>query len=98
MNTSTSVSKSSRLHGEIQQVWAIAWPLILTNLLHVSVGIIDFKMVGVLGVTSIAAVGMARQVMMLLMVLMLAISGGASVLVAHAYGAEDQRKVSEVSA
>ena len=77
---------------------AIVWPLIITNSLNVVVGMVDFKMVGVLGVESIAAVGIARQVMMFLMVLMIAISGGASVLVAHAHGAGDWDRVSVVSA
>ena len=94
----TTLQKRSLLSSEIQQVWAIAWPLILTNMLNVSVGIVDYKMVGVLGVTAIAAVGMARQIMMLLLVLMLAISGGSSVLVAHAYGAKQHKKVSEIAA
>ena len=31
------------LSNEIPQVWAVAWPLILTNMLNVLVGIIDFK-------------------------------------------------------
>lgn len=88
----------SLLRGEVVRVWGVAWPLILTNMLNVSVGIIDFKMVGSLGITAIAAVGMSRQVMMFLMVLMIAISGGVSVLVAHAHGAGDQERVSRVSA
>lgn len=87
----------SELKLEAAQVWAIAWPVILTNLLKVMVGIVDLKMVGALGTSSIAAVGMARQVMMFLMVLMIAISGGSSVLVAHAYGAGDRKRVSEVA-
>ena len=65
----------SLLKREISSVWAIAWPLILTYILNGLVGIVDFKMVGVLGFESIAAVGMSRQVMMLIMVLMIAISG-----------------------
>ena len=85
-------------NNEIQRVWAVAWPLILTIILNVSVGLVDFKMVGTLGVVSIAAVGMSRQIMMFLMVLMLAISGGSSVLVAHAYGAKQYQKVSEIAA
>jgi len=82
---------------EAIQVWAVAWPVILTNLLKVTVGIVDLKMVGTLGIAPIAAVGMARQVMVFLLVLMIAISGGSSVLVAHAYGAGEQRRVSEVA-
>jgi putative MATE family efflux protein len=86
------------LNNEIKHVWAVAWPLIMSNILNVTVGIVDFKMVGALGVASIAAVGMSRQVMMFLLVLMLAISGGSSVLVAHAYGAKERQKVSEIAA
>ncbi len=88
----------SLLKREISSVWAIAWPLVLTYILNGLVGIVDFKMVGVLGFESIAAVGMSRQVMMLIMVLMIAISGGSSVLVAHAYGAKDPDRVSKVAA
>jgi putative MATE family efflux protein len=88
----------SLLKREASNVWAIAWPLILTNMLNVLVGIVDFKMVGVLGVESIAAVGMSRQVTMFIMVLMIAISGGSSVLVAHAYGASDPERVSRIAA
>lgn len=83
--------------AEFRRVWKIAWPLILTNMLQVTVGIVDFKMVGTLGIESIAAVGMSRQVMMFIMILMIAINGGSSVLVAHAYGAGDQRKVSRTA-
>ena len=79
-------------------VWALVWPIILTNLLNVAVGLVDFKMVGGLGVASIAAVGMAQQVMMFIMVVMIAISGGSSVLVAHAPGAGDRQRVGEVAA
>ncbi len=79
-------------------VWAVAWPIILTNLLNVAVGLVDFKMVGGLGVGPIAAVGMSQQVMMFLMVVMIAISGGSSVLVAHAHGAGDRERVGEVAA
>jgi len=82
---------------EFKRVWKIAWPIILTNMLYVLVGIVDFKMVGSLGITSIAAVGMSRQVMMFIMILMIAVSGGSSVLVAHAYGAKDQQKVSRTA-
>lgn len=87
----------TQLRSESGKMWTIVWPLIITNLLNVSVGIVDFKMVGSLGVESIAAVGIARQVMMFLMVLMIAISGGASVIIANAYGANDRARVSKVA-
>ncbi|NQV18706.1 MAG: MATE family efflux transporter [Armatimonadetes bacterium] len=93
------LNKHPHFHQEeFIRVWKIAWPLIFTNMLHVLVGLVDFKMVGSLGIESIAAVGMSRQVMMFIMILMIAISGGCSVLVAHAYGAEDQSRVSRTAA
>ncbi len=84
--------------GEVWEVWTVAWPLIVTSMLNVAVGIADLKMVGALGVSSIAAVGMARHVVMFLLTVMIAISRGPTVLVAHAYGARDPRRVSEVAA
>jgi len=84
--------------SEAHQVWAVAWPLILTNMLHVAVGIVDLKMVGMLGVGPIAAVGMSRQVAMLLLILTVAVSGGTSVLVARAHGAGDKDQVRKTAA
>ena len=78
-------------------MWKIVWPLIVTNVLNVVVGMVDLKMIGVLGVDAIASIGMARQVMMFIMVLMVAISGGASVVIANAFGAGDTERVSNVS-
>ena len=89
---------NSLLKQEISSVWKVVWPLILTNILNVLVGIVDFKMVGALGVESIAAVGMSRQVMMLFLVLMITISGGSSALVAHAFGAGEYDRVSKIAA
>lgn len=91
-------SDPAALKTESRRVWAIAWPVLLTNILNVTVGIIDFKMVGSLGISAIASVGMSRQVMMFVMVLMIAISGGSSVLVAHAHGAGDRAAVSATAA
>ena len=98
MENTTDSHQLKLLKREIPKVWQIAWPLILTNLLNVAVGIVDLKMVGTLGFESIAAVGMSRQVTMFIMVLMIAISGGSSVMVARAYGSGDQSLVSIISA
>ena len=97
MENTTVEQKHSVLLNEIPQVWRIAWPLILTNLLSVTVGIVDLKMVGTLGFESIAAVGMSRQVTMFIMVLMIAINGGSSVMVARAYGSGDQGLVTAIA-
>jgi MATE family multidrug resistance protein len=82
---------------ESKALIALVWPLLVTNLLNVSVGIADMKMVGVLGVAPLAAVGTSRQVFMLILGLMLAVAGGTSVLIAHAHGARDTKRVGRVS-
>ncbi len=84
--------------SEIRNVWRIAWPVIITNVLNVLVGLVDLRMVGALGVTEIAAVGMGRQVMNLVFVIMIAISGGSSVVIARAHGAGDIKGISSTAA
>ncbi|MFW5737780.1 MAG: MATE family efflux transporter, partial [Spirochaetota bacterium] len=84
--------------NEIHSVWRIAWPLIITNILNVLVGVVDLKMVGALGVAEIAAVGTGRQVMNLVFVIMIAISGGTSIVIARAHGAGDSGAVSSIAA
>lgn len=45
------ITNHKHFHAEeFRQVWKIAWPIILTNMLHVLVGVVDFKMVGTLGI------------------------------------------------
>jgi putative MATE family efflux protein len=88
----------AKIKQESSEVWKIAWPLIITNILNVLVGVIDLKMVGYLGTSSIAAVGMARQVMNLVFVIMIAVSGGASIVIARAYGAGKEETVSVLGA
>ncbi len=88
---------AATIRSEAREVWSIAWPLIITNVLNVTVGIIDLRMVGVLGYEPIAAVGISRQVSNFFLVLMIAITGGASVLIARAYGSGDEKRLKLVA-
>ncbi|MGM0396735.1 MAG: MATE family efflux transporter [Bacillota bacterium] len=67
----------------------LAWPVIIQSLLQVSVGTIDIKMVGSVGVDAISAVGTSRNIIMILMVLVIAISTGTTAMVARFVGKDD---------
>ncbi|WP_409227284.1 MATE family efflux transporter [Gudongella sp. SC589] len=72
----------------------LAWPVIIQSLLQVSVGTIDMKMVGTVGVDAISAVGTSRNIIMILMVLVIAISTGTTAMVARFVGKDDQEGAS----
>ncbi|HSH34671.1 MATE family efflux transporter [Schnuerera sp.] len=72
----------------------LAWPIVIQSLLQVSVGTIDIKMVGSLGVDAISAVGTGRNVIMLIMVLVMAISTGTIAMVARSMGKGDKKSTS----
>lgn len=74
--------------GEIRRsVLRIAWPSILENLLQSILGLITVVMVSRLGATEVAAVGASQQLQILFISAFFALSMGATVIVAHAFGA-----------
>lgn len=70
-------------------VWWLAWPSVITMLLQTANGLVDAVFVGRLGATALSAVGLASQVMMILMSVSTAISVGTTALVARFVGADD---------
>jgi len=81
----------------LRQVWQLALPVMLTNLLQTLVNVVDVYMVGRLGPISIAAVGMGSIVRMLVLVMILSVTTGAMSLVAQAKGARDPERMSFVT-
>jgi putative MATE family efflux protein len=81
----------------VQQVWRLALPVILTNLLQSLVEVIDVFMVGRLGPIAIAAVGMSTAIRMLVLVMMISVAAGAMSLIAQAKGARDPQRMSFVT-
>ncbi|MBU0935845.1 MAG: MATE family efflux transporter [Spirochaetes bacterium] len=67
----------------------IALPIALTNLVISSVNIVDTIMVGRLGATELAAVGLGNQVFFLLILVLFGISSGAGIFVAQFWGKKD---------
>ncbi len=70
-----------------QQVFSLALPVVLSSLLQRSVGIVDIFLVGGLGASSIAAVGIAQIMVFVVMSLSWGINVGVTVQVAQLWGA-----------
>jgi putative MATE family efflux protein len=75
-------------------VWKIAWPTMLTNIFGGLQGIIDHVMVGrFVGYTGNAAIGVAWQIFIVVIVFIMSLFTGMSVLVARFAGAGEEDKV-----
>ncbi|HEX9021134.1 MAG TPA: MATE family efflux transporter [Nitrospirota bacterium] len=71
-----------------QQVFSLALPVVLSSLLQRAVGIIDIFLVGGLGASAIAAVGIAQVMVFVAMSVSWGINVGATVQVAQLWGAD----------
>jgi putative MATE family efflux protein len=78
-------------------VWSLAWPAVLTMMLQFANGLVDLFFVGQLGPAAQAAVGMGGQVVMLLMAVAMAVTSGATAIVARYVGAGDRRSAVEAA-
>lgn len=67
----------------------IALPIALTNLVISAVNIVDTIMVGRLGATELAAVGLGNQVFFLLILILFGVCSGAGVFIAQFWGKQD---------
>jgi putative MATE family efflux protein len=78
-------------------VWKIAWPTMLTNIIGGLQGIVDHVLVGhLVGFTGNAAIGVAWQIIIIVIVFITSLFTGMSVLVARFAGAGDEDKVNRV--
>src|SRR5438128_2020959 len=75
----------------VRTIWALAWPVIITFLLESLVGLIDTLMVGRLGASAVAAVGVGAQILSSVSVAMTAVGTGTLALVARHIGAQQHR-------
>jgi putative MATE family efflux protein len=75
-------------------VWKIAWPAMLTNAVGGLQGIVDHVLVGhLVGFTANAAIGVAWQILVVVIVFITSLFTGMSVLVARFAGAGEEDKV-----
>src|SRR5258708_31697978 len=74
------------------QIWALAWPAILSFIVVNLVDIVDVRLVGPLGRQTLAAWGYATQCVNLVETLILSVGIGTVALVARALRARDARR------
>ena len=78
-------------------VWKIAWPTMLTNIIGGFQGIVDHALVGhLVGFTANAAIGVAWQIFIVVIVFISSLFTGMAVLVARFAGANQPEKVNRV--
>src|SRR5574344_3108485 len=78
-----------KIDGFYRAVFTIAVPIILQSLLQTFVNMLDTIMVGQIGATEIAAVGLGNQVFFMLNMMLFGISSGGSIFVAQFWGKKD---------
>ncbi len=93
----TAVANAFRHFPIFKEVWRLALPVILANLLQSLVNVVDVFMVGRLGPVEIASIGMANAVRMLVFVGVLSVTAGSMALAAQAKGARDPQRLSFVT-
>lgn len=80
----------------IRKVIAITMPITLQALLNTSLNLVDTIMIGSLGQTSIAAVGLANKVFFVFTLLLFGVISGSSILTAQYFGKKDISNIRRV--
>lgn len=80
----------------LRKTFSITIPIVLQNLLNNLVNLIDTLMIGQLGETSIAAVGLANKLFFVFSLLMFGVSSGSSILAAQYYGKGEHMNIKRV--
>ena len=83
-------------HELFQRIWTLSWPIVICNLLEMTVGFVDFFMVRSFGPAATAAMGLSRQVTFLAEAAAIAIATGVITLVSQGIGARTANQVSSV--
>jgi putative MATE family efflux protein len=74
----------------------IAVPIIIQNFVMSSLNLIDVIMIGQIGDTAVAAVGLANQIYFLLRLLMFGVCSGAAVFIAQYWGQQDVPNIRKI--
>lgn len=77
---------------------ALAWPIFIEQLLHMSTGVLDTFMVSHLSDNAVAALGSANQVIIVFVVLFGGVGIGTSVVVTHHLGGGDRAGADRIAA
>lgn len=80
-----------------RQLFTLAWPSLVENLLQTMLGVVDLIFVGKLGADAIAGIGLGNQLMFTLVVAFAGLGVGSSALVARAIGARNKHEAQKVA-
>jgi Na+-driven multidrug efflux pump len=72
-----------------EKIFKVAFPVSLEAFFQASLGFVEQIIVGTLGATAVAAVGLCNSISFIVMLLYSAIGTGAGVLVAQTFGRND---------
>ncbi len=89
--------KRGQSTGELQKIIQIAVPVGLEAVCQMAFNLIDQVIVGFLGATAVAAVGLSNSVGAIAILLYAAIGTGSGVLIAQAYGRRDFSEISRIA-
>lgn len=92
----TRTARDDSARREAREVAALAAPIVVSNLLTWAAGFANVYMMSRLGAESVAGLGMANQVVMMVVILVFGITTGTMALVARARGAGDAAGASHV--
>ncbi len=95
--TPAQVASTGQTQTLTRQLFGLAWPSLIENLLQTMLGFVDLVFVGQLGPDAIAGVGLGNQLMFLLQVAFMGLSVGNQGLVARAVGAGDHPDAERVA-
>jgi putative MATE family efflux protein len=77
----------------LKQVFKLAWPISLQNILVTVLGMVDIIMVSHLGESAVAAVGISNRVFFVVLIILMGVASGVSVLSAQYAGAAQVHKI-----
>src|SRR5690554_3998452 len=80
----------------LSRLLLLSVPIMLQNFLVSSVSFVDTVMIGMVGESAIAAVGLGNQMFFLITVFLFGISSGAAIFIAQYWGAQDHRSMHKV--
>jgi MATE family multidrug resistance protein len=90
------VMDMARIDISYRQICRITGPVVVTNFSYTMMGVIDTVMVGRLGVSALAAVGLGNMISFSLLSFLWGLSSGINTLTAQAWGARDRDAVGRV--
>ena len=83
------------MKGKKEEIFQLALPAAVENILHALVGFVDTWMISKIGLVAVTAVGMANNLMMVYLAVFTALGTGTSSLIARSIGAGKKEKTKE---